>query len=108
METEKAIKILRSHNLWRRDNSGELEMQNPKELGKAIDHILMIMGCIFETKKVTYHLCNEGGANTITMDVLIPEGVTFKHEYGHYIVSEIINDNGEFVVMCDKLSREGL
>jgi hypothetical protein len=108
METEKAIEILRSHNEWRRDNLGKYEMQDPKELGEAIDQILMVMACFSEPQKVTYHLLDDGGANTITLPILIPEGVTFKHEYGHYVVSEIVNNEGDFIVMCEKFSNNGI
>ena len=40
MNIEKAIKILELHNEWRRDNSGKLEMENPKILGEAIDLVV--------------------------------------------------------------------
>lgn len=42
MKLEEAIKILESHNKWRRDR-GEVnpyEMQNPTEIGIAIDFVL--------------------------------------------------------------------
>ena len=32
-----AVRILRAHNDWRRDQAGELEQQNPREIGEAID-----------------------------------------------------------------------
>ena len=38
MNIEEAIKILKSHNEWRRD--GEGEMVNPTTLGIAIDLII--------------------------------------------------------------------
>lgn len=102
METEKAIEILKRHNEWRRDNEGKLQMQDPKELGKAIDQILMIMACISEPEKHTYHLLDGGGANTITLPVLIDEGMTFEHEFGKYKVEEIVKHDGEYIVMCEK------
>lgn len=40
MNIEKAIEILELHNKWRRDNDGEYEMVEPKELGKAIDSVV--------------------------------------------------------------------
>jgi hypothetical protein len=42
MKLKEAIEILEKHNEWRRDNSihPKLEMQNPKQLGIAIDVII--------------------------------------------------------------------
>lgn len=42
MKLKEAIQILEQHNKWRRDNSipPKLEMQNPKQLGIAIDVII--------------------------------------------------------------------
>lgn len=37
METKKAIEILRRHNAWRR--GAELPMEDPTELGEAIDAV---------------------------------------------------------------------
>lgn len=36
-ELEKAVKLLKYHNEWRRDITGVLEMPNPTDVGKAID-----------------------------------------------------------------------
>ena len=43
-ELRKAVEILKKHNVWRRYNGpideAPMEMENPKELGKAIDLIV--------------------------------------------------------------------
>ena len=43
MKTEKAIQTLRDYNLWRRGNE-EMDMPDPREIGKAIDDVLMAIG----------------------------------------------------------------
>ena len=43
MTTTEAIKILTYANKWRRDNSGELKMPIPKQLGLAIDHAIEVL-----------------------------------------------------------------
>lgn len=43
MNTAEAITILKKHNEWRRDNSVNKNMQNPKEIGEAIDHAVNFM-----------------------------------------------------------------
>lgn len=40
MDIKKAIKILELHNKWRRDNEGKYKMEDPKELGVAIDLVI--------------------------------------------------------------------
>ena len=40
MKTEKAIQILRDYNLWRRGNE-EMEQPDPREIGEAIDSVLV-------------------------------------------------------------------
>lgn len=37
MTINKALKVLKAYNLWRRDNDGKYEMPHPAELGKAVD-----------------------------------------------------------------------
>ena len=51
MKIKKAIKILKDHNEWRRDD-GDLsisKMTNPKKLGIAIDTVV----AVFESKHYT-------------------------------------------------------
>jgi regulator of protease activity HflC (stomatin/prohibitin superfamily) len=40
MKTEKAIQVLRDYNLWRRGNE-DMEQPDPREIGEAIDDVLM-------------------------------------------------------------------
>ena len=42
MELKQAVKILKDHNAWRRDNKSviPLPMTHPKELGIAIDVVV--------------------------------------------------------------------
>ena len=40
MKTEKAIQVLRDYNLWRRGNE-EMEQPDPREIGEAIDSVLL-------------------------------------------------------------------
>jgi len=48
MKIKEALKILKHHNDWRRNNSDiDMEMVNPKLLGKAIDTVITF------TEKVT-------------------------------------------------------
>ena len=42
MTTQKAITILRQHNAWRRGDDS-IEMQEPKEIGEAIEVAVVIM-----------------------------------------------------------------
>ena len=44
MTIKQAIKIVESHNKWRRDNNvpPKTEMGNPTELGKALDVLLIV------------------------------------------------------------------
>ena len=41
MKIERAIEILELHNKWRRDNFGAYEMTTPKEIGIAIDTVVI-------------------------------------------------------------------
>jgi len=41
MKIERAIEILELHNKWRRDNYGTYEMTTPKEIGMAIDTVVI-------------------------------------------------------------------
>ena len=40
MTIKEAIKTLKRHNLWRRDDLGIYEQTDPKKLGMAIDKII--------------------------------------------------------------------
>jgi hypothetical protein len=40
MKTEQAIQVLRDYNLWRRGNE-EMEQPDPREIGEAIDSVLV-------------------------------------------------------------------
>ena len=51
----------------------------------------------------TYHLCDNGGANTITLPILLGIRTQFEHEYGRYEVLTITKQDGEVVVMCERL-----
>ena len=44
MTIKQAIKIVESHNKWRRDNNvpPKTKMGNPTELGKALDVLLIV------------------------------------------------------------------
>ena len=42
MTTERAIEILRQHNQWRRGDDA-IEMQEPKDIGEAIEVAVVIM-----------------------------------------------------------------
>jgi hypothetical protein len=55
MKNKKAYTILANHNKWRRDSSvpSKLKMADPKELGKAIDHVLKILKPVSCTHKNT-------------------------------------------------------
>lgn len=39
-ELKEAVELLKRHQAWRRDDTETLEMENPTELGKAIDLII--------------------------------------------------------------------
>jgi hypothetical protein len=51
MKTEKAIQVLRDYNLWRRGNE-EMEQPDPREIGEAIDDVLMAIGDMEEEAKL--------------------------------------------------------
>ena len=40
MKTEKAIRVLRDYNLWRRGNE-DMDQPDPREIGEAIDSVLV-------------------------------------------------------------------
>lgn len=39
-ELIEAVELLKRHQSWRRDETGTLQMENPTDLGKAIDLII--------------------------------------------------------------------
>lgn len=43
MNTQDTEKILRNHNLYRRDSENTCNMQDPKEIGIAIDNAIRIL-----------------------------------------------------------------
>ena len=43
MTTQQAIEILRQHNKWRRGDDEDIEMQEPKDIGEAIEVAVVIM-----------------------------------------------------------------
>ena len=43
MTTQQAITILRQHNQWRRGDDEDIEMQEPKDIGEAIDVAVSVM-----------------------------------------------------------------
>ena len=51
MKTEKAIQVLRDYNLWRKGND-EMEQPDPREIGEAIDDVLMAIGDMEEESKL--------------------------------------------------------
>jgi len=53
MTKDKAIEILKNHNLWRRnrDDINPYEMTNPTELGIAIDYVVELLEKLKPTKK---------------------------------------------------------
>jgi|688.fasta_scaffold379924_3 predicted nucleic acid-binding Zn-ribbon protein len=51
MKTEKAIQVLRDYNLWRKGND-EMEQPDPREIGEAIDDVLMSIGDMEEEAKL--------------------------------------------------------
>jgi predicted RNase H-like nuclease (RuvC/YqgF family) len=51
MKTEKAIQILRDYNLWRRGNE-DMEQPDPREIGEAIDDVLMAIDNMEEEAKL--------------------------------------------------------
>jgi hypothetical protein len=51
MKTEKAIQVLRDYNLWRRGNE-EMEQPDPREIGEAIDDVLMAIENMEEEAKL--------------------------------------------------------
>jgi hypothetical protein len=51
MKTEKAIQVLRDYNLWRRGNE-DMDQPDPREIGEAIDDVLMAIGDMEEEAKL--------------------------------------------------------
>jgi hypothetical protein len=51
MKTEKAIQVLRDYNLWRRGNE-DMEQPDPREIGEAIDDVLMAIDNMEEEPKI--------------------------------------------------------
>jgi hypothetical protein len=51
MKTEKAIQVLRDFNLWRRGNE-DMEQPDPREIGEAIDDVLMAIGDMEEEARL--------------------------------------------------------
>jgi hypothetical protein len=57
MKTEQAIQVLRDYNLWRKGND-KMEQPDPREIGEAIDDVLMAIGDMEEEARL------HRGANT--------------------------------------------
>jgi hypothetical protein len=51
MKTEKAIQVLREFNLWRKGNE-DMDQPDPREIGEAIDDVLMAIGDMEEEAKL--------------------------------------------------------
>jgi hypothetical protein len=51
----------------------------------------------------TYHLCDNGGANTITLPILLGIRTQFEHEYGRYEVQRITKYKNELYIWCERL-----
>ena len=51
MTLPEAIKLLEAHQLWRRDDTGFAPMQNPTEIGEAIDVALSILRPMAKKRK---------------------------------------------------------
>jgi hypothetical protein len=51
-------------------------------------------------KEITYHLNDDSGVSTIVLEVLIPLGTVFEHEYGTYEVDEIVESKYDINVYC--------
>jgi hypothetical protein len=51
MKTEKAIQVLRDYNLWRKGNE-DMDQPDPREIGEAIDDVLMSIGDMEEEAKL--------------------------------------------------------
>lgn len=53
MKIKEALKILKHHNDWRRNNSDiDMEMVNPKLLGKAIDTVITFTEKVIELNEL--------------------------------------------------------
>ena len=65
MKTEKAIKVLRDYNLWRRGNE-DMEQPDPREIGEAIDDAIEAMDELNEWRT----LMNWGGTPEIINDFI--------------------------------------
>ena len=51
MKTEKAIQVLRDYNLWRRGDDA-MEQPDPREIGEAIDDVLMAIDNMEEESRI--------------------------------------------------------
>jgi len=51
MKTEQAIQVLRDYNLWRRADE-DMDQPDPREIGEAIDDVLMAIGDMMEEAKL--------------------------------------------------------
>jgi hypothetical protein len=51
MKTEQAIQVLRDYNLWRRADE-DMKQPDPREIGEAIDDVLMAIGDMEEEAKL--------------------------------------------------------
>jgi hypothetical protein len=56
-------------------------------------------------KEITYHLVDDSGVSTTELEVLIPLGIIFEHEYGTYEVDEIVESKYDINVYCYKRSN---
>ena len=56
-------------------------------------------------KEITYHLVDDSGVSTTELEILIPLGTVFEHEYGAYEVDEIIESKYDINVYCYKRSN---
>ncbi len=56
-------------------------------------------------KEIKYHLVDDLGGSIIELEVLIPLGTVFEHEYGAYEVDEIVESKYDVNVYCYKRSN---
>lgn len=68
-----------------------------------------------ENKTIKYLLMDNGGFNPREYEILLPVKTIFKHEYGSYMVTEHMqpgsqgnNQPEELIVICDRISNDGL
>jgi len=55
MNTKEAIKVLRTHNRWRRGE--RIRMPNPTQIGLAIDKAIEVMDAVDSIRKHTCETC---------------------------------------------------